>query len=102
MLFDLPVEVGVELKRNIGRRRARAKSSGLWKMEPIAHHSPAQGIRWRQVNPCLVRDVIGVGKEVFAGDLALPPLAPVVETQIQRVEGLVLRCVGIISLEESV
>src|SRR5947207_15214670 len=71
-------------------------------MEPVAHHTPSQLWGGRHVDARLVRDVIGVGQEVLATDLTLPPRAPVIKTGIQRVEGLVLRCIRVIPLEECV
>ena len=50
----------------------------------------------------LMRDEVGVREEVLAGDLALPPRAPVVEAEEQRVERLVGAGRRIVALEERI
>lgn len=49
-----------------------------------------------------VRLEVGVGQEVLAGDLTLPPVAPVVETDEQRIERFVVRRLRVVAPEKRV
>src|SRR5580765_5410908 len=102
VFVDLPVGIQVDFAREIALRDPRTKRASLVGEEVPVDHAAADVLVWSQMASNLVRDEIRIRKEVLARDFALPPCAPVVETQEQGIERLVLGRRRIVPLEQRV
>src|SRR2546422_2789655 len=98
VLVDLPVRVPVQLDGDVARRHRGPDRGRLVEHELVEDQAGPDAVDGSHVQPHLVREQVRVRDEVLAGDLALPPGAPVVEAQEQRVEGLAPRSGGIVAL----
>src|SRR4051812_49181758 len=102
VVVELPVAVGVDLEHHVAGRDVGAEGLRVVELEQVPDHPGADPVGRGQVHADHVADQVGVGEEVLAGDLALPPGAPVVEAGEQRVERLAPRGLRIVPLEEGV
>src|SRR5262245_43008698 len=73
VLGDLPVGIEVGFERDVLLGHRRRNRLRLIEAKVVEDQPSADRLVWLHVNPYLVRDEIGVGEEVLAGDLALPP-----------------------------
>src|SRR6185503_15211094 len=99
---QLPVHVEVGFSPDVSRCDARAKGLGLIVFELVEDHAAADCIAEIEMPAHLVRDQVRVREKVLARDFALPPRAPVVEAEEQRIERFVRRRPGIVALKKRV
>src|SRR4051812_10881509 len=82
VLVDLPVDVRVAFEGDLAAGDTRSVRRRLVREEFVEDDAAADVLGWRDVHARLMRSQVRVRQEVLAGDLALPPCAPVVEAEI--------------------
>src|SRR5262249_14701980 len=97
---QLPVHIPVQLGSETAGGDAGAQRCGLVEQKAVVNEARPDVFRGGEVQSNLVRDEVRVRGEVLACDLALPPAAPVVESQEQRVELFAPLTRGIVPFEE--
>src|ERR1700693_686200 len=102
VLVEFPVSVGVEFEGNLSRCGTVPECGRLIIGEPVAYDAPSQLVSGRHVNASLTRNIVGIGKEILASNLPLPPCSPIVETRIEWIERLALSLVWVRSFKECI
>ena len=103
LVVHLPVDVQVGLESRHRVDVTAGPSVCGWSSANLKNSRPrADRVGRRHVRAQQVRNHVAVRDEILAGDLALPPRAPVVEPEEQRIEVLVRGGLRIVALEERV
>src|SRR5262245_15236710 len=102
VLVQFPVGIEVRFHRDVVVNHCWCYRLGLIEVKVIKDHASTDVRPGFNMRTNLMGDEIGIGKEVFAGDLTLPPGAPIVKAEEQRIECFVAGRRRIIALKKGI